>query len=313
MRAVVLRAYGATPQLGEFDDPAPSGDDDVVVEVLAAGLNPVDISVASGRFYGGAPPLPCVPGREGVGRLTGGGRVYFDQCVAPYGSLAERTMVRASGTVAVPQGLDDALAVAVGTAGLAAWLSLQWRAKLQPGESVLVLGASGVVGQIAVQAARLLGAGRVVAAARNPERLEHARELGADATVRLGEHEDLAGALREAGGGGFDVVVDPLWGKPAEAAVDALHPGGRLVQLGQSAGPDATLASATVRGRMLSILGFTNLRVPDEDRYAAYAQVAAHAASGAIAVDVETIGLARIAEAWARQKAGPGRKLVLTP
>lgn len=205
--------------------------------------------------------------------------------------------------------------MALGVAGLAGWLPLAWRARLQPGETVLVLGATGVVGQIAVQAARLLGAGRVVAAGRDAAMLAHAAErLGADETVDLrAGGAALADAFRTAAGGDVDVVLDPLWGAPGAAALDALGTGGRLVQLGQSAGAEATISSAQIRGRQRDILGYTNFLVPAEVRREAYRMLVEHAAEGRIAVDVERIPLYDVTEAWGRLDGGAHRKLVLVP
>ncbi|HUY61807.1 MAG TPA: zinc-binding dehydrogenase, partial [Candidatus Dormibacteraeota bacterium] len=305
--------YGTTPELAEFADPAPQGSGQISVDVLVAGLNPVDVSLATGTFYAGAPPLPSVVGREGVGRTAAGRLIYFDAPIAPFGACAERVLLDAGGGFPVPDGLDPAIAVCLGISGLAAWLAVEWRARVRPGETVLVLGASGVVGLIAVQAARLLGAGRVVAAARNANGLERARAAGADATVRLGEPGDLAAALRSAAGGGVDVVIDPLWGEPAAAAIEALSPGGRMVQLGQAAGPSAVLASATIRGRMLTILGHTNFAAPPDVKAAAFARMAAHALAGELTVEVERLPLGEIGDAWARLQRSANCKLVLLP
>lgn len=312
MRAAILREYGRPPEPGEFDDPVP-GDGQVTVDVLAAGLNPVDISMASGSFYGGSPPLPSVAGREGVGRTEDGRRVYFDAPIAPYGSFAERALIDPGSEIELPEGVDDALATCFGVAGLAAWLSLEWRAQVHAGETVLVLGASGVVGLIAVQAARLLGAGRVIAAARGADGLRRARELGADATVAMGEVDDLADAFREAGDGGVDVVVDPLWGAPVAAAIEATNQRARVVQIGQSAGAQATVASAPVRGRLLSILGHTNVLAPQEVKRAAYARMVGHAAAGELFADVERVPLDDVVDAWERQQSSPRHKLVIVP
>jgi NADPH:quinone reductase-like Zn-dependent oxidoreductase len=316
MHAAVLHAHGATPVHEPFEEPV-AGDGQVVVEVAVAGVNPVDVRKASGTFVSGPPPLPSVVGGEGVGRIAGDGRrVYFDAPVAPFGAFAERTLVGAQDPIELPDAIDDGVAVALGIAGLAAWLPLAWRARMQPGETVLVLGATGVVGQIAVQAARLLGAGRVVAAGRDPGMLERARELGADATVDLAATpagEDLAAAFREAAGGELDVVHDPLWGAPAAAAVEALGVGGRLVQLGQSAGAAATLTSAPIRGRHLSVLGYMNFLVPPGVRRDAYRGLLEHAAAGRIAVEVERLPLAQVADAWERVQRSAHRKLVLAP
>lgn len=315
MRAAILREYGTTPEVGEFDDPV-AGEGQAVVEVLAAGLNPVDLRRASGSFYGGSPPLPSVAAWEGVGRTQDGQRVYFSKAVPPYGSFAERTLIEPARSFPVPDGVDDALAVALGVAGQAAWLALQWRAGVQAGDVVLILGASGPVGQVGVQAARLMGASWVVAAARSENGLARAEELGADATVRLeGGAEELAAAFREAAGddGGFDVVLDPVWGEPAVAAVAACNPFARLAQLGESASAEATLTSAAIRGKPISIVGHTNLATPDDVARAAYTTMCGHAAAGELVVELERVPLEEAPSAWERQAGAPGVKLVIVP
>jgi len=311
MRAAILREYDATPELGEFDAPT-AGGGSVAADVLAAGLNPVDLRKAAGAFaLTPKPPLPSVAGWEGVARLDDGRRVYFDTPVPPHGALAERTLLDPGELFDVPDGVDDGVAVALGIAGLAGWLALEWSAKLRAGETVLVLGASGTVGQVAVQAARLLGAGRIVAAGRSREGLERAEALGADAVVALGD--DLEDELREASGGGIDVVVDPLWGEPAVAALKVANRFARHVALGQSAGPQATISSLDVRTKSLSIVGHTNYAVPLEDRRAAYERMAALAAGGELSVDYERVALDDVAAAWERLRSGPGAKLVVFP
>ena len=312
MRALILHEHGAIPEMGDFEEPE-GGDGQEVVDVSAASLNPVDIAMASGSFYGGATPLGSVVGREGVGRREGGERVYFDTPVAPFGSVAERALVHAEALFPVPDGVADELAVAFGIAGLAAWLSLEWKAQVRDGDTVLVLGASGVVGQIAVQAAKLLGAGHVVAAARSEEGLTRAGELGADAAVKLDSGEDLTEAFRNAAIGGLDVIIDPLWGEPAAAAIRAAGSGARLVQIGQSAGADATIPSSAVRGQAISILGHSNFRAPVEVRRAAYSRMVRHAEAGELHVDVETVKLEDAPAAWERQRGGPKTKLVVVP
>jgi NADPH:quinone reductase-like Zn-dependent oxidoreductase len=307
----VLSEYGV-PHPGEFDEPE-AGEGQALVEVLAAGLNPVDVATATGEFYEGAPELPSVPGKEGVGMLDGR-RVYFDRAVQPFGSMAERALILREKAVELPEDLDDGLAVALGIAGLAGWLPLSWRAELKPGEHVLVLGASGVVGQIAVQAARLLGAGRVVAAARSQDGLDRAREQGADEVVSLDQDQDsLVDALVQATEGRLDVVVDPLWGEPAVAAMKAASSWARFVHVGQSAAPEASVPSNVVRGKPLSILGHRNFAVPPEVVAKAYAEMARHATAGELRVEVERIPLEDVEEAWEKQKASPHKKLVLVP
>jgi NADPH:quinone reductase-like Zn-dependent oxidoreductase len=310
MRAAVLEEYGV-PRPGEFEDPV-AGDGQAVVDVLAAGLNPVDVAICAGRFYGGKPPLPSVAGREGVGVLDGT-RVYFDAPVAPYGSMAQRALVDPGGTYPLPDGLDDGVAVALGISGLAAWLALDWRAQLKAGEHVLVLGASGVVGQIAVQAARQLGAARVVAAARSQDGLDRALSLGADAGVRLTEPEQLAGEFTQAADGRIDVVLDPLFGEPFVAALEAASFGARIVNLGQSASATATMPSAAIRGKMLVIMGHTNFAAPPDVKRSTYLRMAQLAGAGELRVDVGAGGGRRGAEAGEKLASGSHRKIVLVP
>jgi NADPH:quinone reductase-like Zn-dependent oxidoreductase len=312
MRAAILREYDATPELGEFDDPTPR-DGYEPADVLAATLNPVDLRKAAGVFpLAPKPPLPSVAGWEGVARL-GDRRVYFADPVPPYGALAEKTLLDPSAVYDVPDGVDEGVALALGIAGLAGWLALEWSARLREGETVLVLGATGTVGQVAVQAAKLLGAGRVVAAGRSKEGLERAAELGADATVALGEADDLVEAFKEASGGGIDVTVDPLWGEPAVAAIKAANRFGRHVALGQSAAVEATIASPDVRNKALSIVGHTNYAIPREDQRAAYERMAGHAAAGELTADYERVPLEDAPAAWERLRSGPGSKLVIFP
>jgi NADPH2:quinone reductase len=218
-------------------------------------------------------------------------------------------------TIDVPDGVEDHVAVAFGIAGLAAWLGLGWRGGLSKGESVLVLGASGTVGILAVQAAKLMGAGTVVAAARNEERLAVAEKLGADATVKLeGDAAAITQALEDAApDGGYDLAFDPLWGDPGRAAIDALALNGRMVLVGNSAAQEVELPSRAVRSTNASLLGHTNFNAPLEVKAEAFQAMCAHAAAGEIQVEVEELPLDEVEQAWERQLDGPHTKLVLRP
>jgi NADPH2:quinone reductase len=323
VRAALIEEVGGLPRFAEARD-HDSGEGDALIEVTAAPVNPIDLAIAAGRFYGGVPDVPYVPGMEGVGHVleaksvAAGTHVRFETPggLGGPGCMAERAVAAEARLIELPENADDAVAACLGIAGLAAWLALEHRARVEEGETVLVLGASGAVGQVAVQAARLLGAGRVVAAARSAEGLERARELGADATVELAESEDpeaLGQRLREAAGDPIDVTVDPLWGDVAVAAAHAAADEGRIVQLGQSGGPEARIPSALVRGKLLAILGHTTLKTPHEVVVRAYGRMLEHAAAGRLAVELEELALERVAEAWERQAGFPGRKLVLRP
>ncbi|SFO48828.1 NADPH2:quinone reductase [Pseudonocardia ammonioxydans] len=308
MDAAVLHEPGA-PRFGTVDDPTADDENQAVVEVTAAGLNPVDLMIAGGRQ---PDELPLVPGLEGVGWHQRR-HVYFNGARPPHGSMAQRTIVDHSGVFDLPDDLDDGVAVALGIAGLAAWLSLSWRAALQPGETVLVLGATGVLGTIAVQAAKLQGAGQVVAAGRDADGLRTAAGRGADATVDLTTTDDPTAAFRDAAGGDLDVIVDPLWGEPALAALRAAGPFARLVQIGSSAASEITLSPDVFRTNCAAILGYTTRAVPIETQREAYATMTAYAADGDLTVDVERVPLRDVASAWQRQADSAHRKLVLVP
>ncbi|MCV7441162.1 zinc-binding dehydrogenase [Mycobacterium paraense] len=302
MRAAVLEAAGEVPTVRDFDEP-----DGEVVDVILAGCNPVDLILASGKM--GQPTTPAVVGQEGIGTRDGQ-RVYFNSPPDPFGSWAQRCRVDPAKTFPVPDGLDDAVAVACGIAGLAAWLPLTRHADVSHGETVLVLGATGVVGRIAVQAAKLLGAGRVVAAGRNPESLEQARELGADATVRLGGDDDAA-ALRGEAGDGYDVVIDPVYGKPFLAALDATASGATLITIGESAGPTAEVPFRSLQAR--THVGHYNNAMGAEVLRAGYEEITRHAAEGRIRIDTHRFPLEDAAQAWREQQSGPHVKIAVAP
>jgi NADPH:quinone reductase len=316
MRAALLTELGRPPEPTEVDAPEP-GEGEVLVEVAATPLNPIDIAVGAGRFYGGHPELPYVPGNECVGRVSGTGALVWvygrGLGTRRDGGLSKLVAAPREALYPVPDGADPALAGAMGIAGLAGWLPVAWRAPVREGETVLVLGATGTVGLVAVQGARLLGAGRIVAAGRREAALARAREAGADAAVRLDE-DDLAAAFREAcGGEGPNVVVDPLWGEPLAAALEACAQGARVVNVGQSAGPEATLTSAAVRGKQLEILGFRIETAGREVIEPEYRRLVEHALAGEVRVDVEEVPLEDVADAWRRQSEGAGVKLVVVP
>lgn len=323
MRAAVLHGHGQPPEYGPH--PAPRrGPGQAVIRVTAAPINPLDLLCASGTSYFGAPALPYVPGAQGVGvveeadTLPAGQRVWFNGSagMAPGdGAMAELCVAREDSVVPLPAAVSDDLAAALGLSAIAAWMSLSWRGGLKPGEHVLVLGASGTVGQVGIQAARLLGAGRVVAACRDPRGRERAAELGADAVADLAGDDTsvLVARLAEAAAGRLDLVLDPLWGRPAQAALRVLSVGGRLVNLGSSAGQEASLSSATLRSGMHSVLGYTNNALSPEQKAGTLALILEHAAAGRLDTDREVLPLARVAAGWSRCGEAPHRRPVLIP
>jgi NADPH2:quinone reductase len=319
MRAAVLHALGERPRVENFPEPIP-GEGEALVNVSAVALKPVDKQLAAGAHYASSGKLPVICGSDGVGRLEDGTRVFFGGPRPPFGAMAERTVVPRRQCFSVPEDLDDVTAAAVPNPGVSAWLSLKHRAKLSAGETVLILGATGVTGMLAVQIARILGAGRVVVAGRNESRLNALRELGADATIQLDRPQpELVETFRTEGGKKrFDVILDYLWGKPTEAllaalAVNEFRASGseiRLVEAGESAGPALTLAAGVLRSTTLTILGTAG--IPSwEALTEAFEQVMGRAARRELRIATEQVPLAQIESCW--ERATPGLRLVVIP
>jgi NADPH:quinone reductase-like Zn-dependent oxidoreductase len=310
MKAAVLRTLGQPPAYAEFAEPVPNPDE-VRVHVRAAGLHPLVKAIASGKHYTGAPELPFVVGVDGVGTRDDGSRVYCGFARRPFGTMAERVVVPAALCVPLPDGLDDLTAAAIGNPGMSAWLSLTWKAHLRPGESVLVLGATGVAGRLALQFARLLGARRVVAAGRDPAALAQARGLGADATIQLDQPEEALVAAFRAETDELDVVVDYLWGPPTEALFKAIdqqptRSGGRRirhVEVGESAGSKITLPASILRGKGLEISGSGIGSASLAQITQAMPEYFALAAAGKVRIDLEAVPLAQVEAAWTRKTA----------
>ena len=309
MKAAVLTEFGSPPAFTDFDDPK-AGADQVVVDMAAAAVHHLDIAKGSGTFYLGPPPLPSVLGSDGVARLPDGRRVFVSEAVPPFGTWAQRALASTTSLLDVADDLDDVTAAALGNSGLTAWLALAWRAPVRPGQTVLVLGAAGAVGTVAVQVAKVLGAGRVIAAIQKDE----VPPPGADATVTLTPGHDWADAFRDAsGGGGINIIIDPLWGQPALAAIKAAARGAKLVQIGHMADEALHIPAAILRANLVDVSGHAIFHAPIEVQREGYLRLTEHAARGDITVSLQTVPLADVASAWERQRAGAGTKLVLLP
>jgi NADPH:quinone reductase-like Zn-dependent oxidoreductase len=317
MRAAEVRTAGEPPVVAEREAPV-AGDGEVLVEVVAAPITPLDLLCASGTSYFGVPRTPYVPGVQGVGRVAGR-LVWFPTSagMAPGdGSMAERAVASEPDLVALPAGAAPVLVAALGLSAVAAHAALTSCGELAPGEQVIVLGAGGVVGQVAVQLARTAGARRVVAGARSKAAQVRAEQAGADAVVALDtdDVEELARRFADAADGPVDLVLDPLFGPPAAAAARALRPHGRLVNLGSSAGETCPLDSSTLRSRSLRLVGYTNSSLSREERAAALTTVVEHAVRGTLTVAHEVVPLDGATAAWRRQAAGEASgRIVLTP
>jgi len=320
MRAAVVRAFDAPPTYSTFPDPVPQ-EGELPVTVTAAGLHQIVKSLANGTHYGSTEELPFIPGVDGVGRLDDGTRIYFGGVRSPYGTFADRANANGKIWVPVPDGLDDATAAGIANPAMSSLVALTARAKFVPGESVLILGATGVAGQLAVQIAKRRGARRVVAAGRNPEALEKLNGLGADAVISLDQEQDaLVAAFRaEFAGEGVDVVFDYLWGQPAESALKAIAQRGlskaapriRFVQIGSSAGLTINLHAATLRSSGLELLGSGFGSASLDQILAAVAEFFREAASKPFEFSVKTAPLSEVEALWNSPERGT--RLVFLP
>jgi NADPH2:quinone reductase len=319
MNAAVLHAFEKPPRFEQFAEPV-AREGEVLVHVLAAALHPSTRAVASGTHYASPKELPAIVGLDGCGRLDDGTRVFFGGPRPPGGTMAERCAVPRARCWPVPDGLDDATAAAIVNPALSSWLPLICSAHLAPGETVLVLGATGTAGKLAVQIAKLLGAGRVVAAGRNEQSLSTLRELGADATISLAQpDQQLIEAFAKADGEqGYNVIVDYLWGRPTELLLTALTRAEflveasnvRLLPIGESAGPAISLRADVFRSAGLAIPG-GGFPAP-KTFLDIYNQLMAGAAAGKLRIDTERVPLADVEKAWQRVDLR-GRRLVLIP
>ncbi len=317
MNAAVVNVLGQPPRYLPFPEPDP-GPGEVLIHVRAAGLHPVVKSLASGSHYASGSQVPMVPGVDGIGiRDDDGSRVFFGFARRPFGTMSERTVAPAHRCMPVPEDLDDAVAAAIPNPGMSAWLSLKERAGLAPGDTVLISGATGVAGRMAVQVARHLGAGKVIGAGRNLDSL-HAAAL--DAIIRLDQPEDeIRKALAAEVEQGVDVVLDYLWGRPAELILEALAKSFRpdksrsirMVEVGETAGKTITLPGATLRSIDLKLLGSGFGSVSLDRILDAMPTLFALAAKGVLTVDVERIPLRSVESAWTRKS--EGRRIVFVP
>ncbi len=319
MKAAVLHEIGGVPRYEDFPDPV-AGDGEVVIDVKAVAVETVDKRIAAGTHYASGQytaRLPAIPAFDGIGALPDGTLVGFGNPRPPYGALAERTVVPVGSHVPLPEGVDPAVATVLGSA--ITGMSVTTAAGFVPGETVLVQGATGVAGRLAVKVARLLGAGRIVATGRDDDQLREVRALGADVVINTAvPDEALARAYLDAKGDGYDVVLDYLWGRPTEILLRALVPASfafprptRLVQVGESAGAGLALAAESLRTSGVEIYGAAKGLDP-RTMGEVYGQVVAWARSGELTFDIERVPLAGIEAAWQRDDLR-GRRLVVVP
>jgi NADPH:quinone reductase-like Zn-dependent oxidoreductase len=317
MKAAVVSSFGTHPRYADFPVPAPAGDHDMVIDVLAAGLHPRVRSQADGSHYTSTGELPLVPGIDGVGRGADGLLRYFILPDTRAGAMADQTVIDTRRSIVLPPGSDPIAVAAAMNPAMSCWVALRQRVPFQAGQDVLILGATGNAGQMAVQIAKLLGAGQIIAAGRDAGRLAGLPALGATATVQL-DGDGVARRLGQAAGD-VDVVIDYLWGQPAATAMAAIVTGradrGKpltWIEIGSVAGAVAPVPSAALRAARLQIVGSGQGSVSTRDILAELPALAGEITRGTFGIGARPTPLADVEQAWA-DAARTTQRIVLTP
>ncbi|WP_345827687.1 zinc-binding alcohol dehydrogenase family protein [Pantoea sp. BRR-3P] len=298
MKAAFVSAAGEQPVYGDFPEPQ-ADDSHVVVTVKAAAVSQLAKARAAGTHYSATTQYPFITGIDGTGTLSNGDPVYFLAFNSPWGSMAERTLVPADSIVALPATLDPVLAAALANPGMSSWAALTRRAQLRAGETVLINGATGTSGGLAVRIAQHLGAGKIIATGRNRAALDQLRAQGADITLTL---DELSGALPALMKEGIDVVLDYLWGQSALDIMQAAVAGGektvRFVQIGSLSGQEITLHSKLLRSSGLTLMGSGLGSVSDKELIACISEMLAAAAESDFSIPFQMRPLNEVEQAW---------------
>jgi len=317
INAAVVSSFDRPPRWVPFDLPAPVDEDQEVVDVLAVGLHPRVRSGASGTHYTSTGKLPLVPGIDGVARSADGRIVYFVADDDLLGPMATRTVIDSRRSVPLPEGTDVVKIAAAMNPAMSSWVALRRRVPIEAGQSVLILGATGNAGQMAIQVAKRLGAGRVVGAGRDQARLATLAGIGADAAVALTDDADATAAELAKQAAEVDLVIDYLWGEPASAAIMALLRGRadrsralNWIQIGSMAGPTIKLPSVALRSANFRLQGNGQGAVSPQVYLAELPSLIDEIDNGGIAVTTQPVPLADVETAWNAPEV-PGVRTVL--
>ncbi|KAA9108526.1 zinc-binding alcohol dehydrogenase family protein [Microbacterium rhizomatis] len=316
MNAALVTAWGAAPHYTVV--PAPTArDGEVLVDVLAVGLHPRTRSGAAGAHYTSTGRLPLIPGVDGVGRRPDGRLVYFAADDDVDGTMADRAAIDPRRAIELPEGVDVARIAAAMNPAMSSWVALRARVRFEAGKRVLVLGATGNAGSMAVQIAKLLGAGTVVAAGRDRARLNAI--TGADARVPLTDDAEATASALSAMAADVDIVLDYLWGVPTQRAIVALLTARSdrsrpldWVQIGSVAGPTLELPSAALRSANLRLLGSGQGAVSPRGYLAELPALVERIDAGEVSVSPRAAALADVERVWGEPEV-PGERIVLTP
>jgi NADPH:quinone reductase-like Zn-dependent oxidoreductase len=311
MKAAITAAPGQTPVYADFPEPVATEGAELVT-VSASALSQFSRARSSGSHYSSDHTFPCVAGADGVGRTSDGRRVYFVLPEAPYGALAEKCLVRSEQCVALPDALNDAFAAAIANPGMSAWAALVERAHLTRGETVLVNGATGTAGRLAVQLAKYLGASKVIGTGRNERELNDLLSLGADSVIpfSLGPGNTAGAkqfeqALISQFSERIDVVLDYLWGESAKIIIVAIakgvedaHPV-RFVHVGgASREENIELPGAALRSSAIQLMGSGIKSVPFPNLLDCIRRVFDAVAAAKLQIATKSVPLSAVEETW---------------
>ena len=315
MNAAVVTSFAEPPHYQPFEVPQPNAADEFVVDVLAVGLHPRVRSGAAGVHYTSSGTLPMIPGIDAVGQRPDGTRIYFVAADDVAGTMADKALASARRSIVLPEDADSAKVAAAMNPAMSSWVALRRRVPIQPGQSVLVLGATGNAGAMAVQVARRLGAGRG-SRGRDPAGRAH---LAAPRVVQLAGDDDATGRALAAAAAESDIVLDYLWGQPAQHAITALLTARsdrsremNWIQIGSVAGPAMELPSAALRSANFRLQGSGQGSVSPRAYLAELPSLVAEITAGTIAVTATTMPLADVEQIWPKPEA-PGERTVLVP
>ena len=319
MHAALVTSFNQPPRYATVDAPAPSIPTEVVVDVVASALHPRVRSQSDGSHYTSTEELPLIPGIDGVGRTPDGELRYFVLPDTTQGALADQTVIDLRRSIPMNDDVDPLLIAAGMNPAMSSWLALRKRVDFQPGQSVLVLGATGSAGRLAVQVAKHFGASHVVAAGRDAARLGDLRDLGADSLVSLaGSDDEVSRGLADAAAD-VDVVLDYLWGAPtalAMAAIVTARPDrGRpltWIEIGSVAGATAPIPSAALRAAALNIVGSGQGSVSAREILAELPALVTAITDGVFAIDARAVSLTQVEATWTAAETG-GQRVVFTP
>jgi len=319
MKAAILYKAGELPKYGDFPIPL-TGKDEIIVNIKATSVKNIDRMRVNGTHYDSHQNYPTVVGVDGAGILDDGTRVFTG---SPNGTMAEKVAVNKHWVMPIPDNVDFITAAAIPNPAISAWLSLEWKGQLKKGGKVLLIGATGITGKLAVQIAKHLGAAKVVAMGRNPIGIRALKKLGADVVISLDQADTpIKEALRsEIKDQPFDVIIDYLWGEPAELVLNVVSGHDingiahltRYVQIGEMAGSSIVLPAAALRSILLEISGLGGGSIPGEIlkrvQFEILPKIFELTAAGLLTIEVETARIENVETAW--QKDVTGKRLVI--